>query len=469
MNHMRSPLISVCMPTYNQSRYIAEAIESVLAQSDVDLELIVVDDCSSDGTGRIVRSIADARIRYHRHDVNGGCEAARNTALRLARGEYVAWLDSDDRYNDGALSSAARVLDAHPHVALVHGGFDLISETGEALTVWEPPFREETIEKGGDAFDELIVSNYITTSTVVCRWSALDAAGPFATDIGGSSTDWEMWLRLALVGDVAYTPQRRSGYRVQPESISTRTIRSGERLRCDIRVVEGILARHATAIHDPERRRLEASAALAARALMSAIDAILAGETEGAPALVRLARERAPTLLDESRVEELLAAIDARDEYTCHRVTRALLGSLYTVLQYRRFGERIRKSAVADPEWEASLKALAHFVSTVVPADATIAVIDKWDPTILHLSGRRGYHFPHRELLPTGFPDDSGEALEHLRALVERGVTHLVVPSAASWWLEVYAGLGDYLTSRCRVERSDGLGAVYELNGAQST
>jgi len=84
-------------------------------------------------------------------------------------------------------------------------------------------------------------------------------------------------------------------------------------------------------------------------------------------------------------------------------------------------------------------------VRRVVPASAAMAVVDKWDPTVLHLSGRRGWHFPDRSAFPEGYPRTSELAIRHLAELRGEGASFLVVPSGGLWWLDHYAGLARYL------------------------
>lgn len=89
-------LVSIIMPTYNCGRFIAESINSVLAQTYTNWELLIVDDCSADNTAEVVASFKDPRIHYQRNERNSGAAVTRNTALRLVKGRYIAFLDSDD-------------------------------------------------------------------------------------------------------------------------------------------------------------------------------------------------------------------------------------------------------------------------------------------------------------------------------------------------------------------------------------
>lgn len=105
-----SPRVSVVIPTYNRAQFIASAIESVLTQTFGDFELIVVDDGSTDRTSEIVTSISDPRLVFVRQD-NAGRSTARNRALALAKGAYIAFLDSDDLYLPGKLALQIQYMD----------------------------------------------------------------------------------------------------------------------------------------------------------------------------------------------------------------------------------------------------------------------------------------------------------------------------------------------------------------------
>jgi glycosyltransferase involved in cell wall biosynthesis len=104
------PLISVVMPTFNRARLLDRALRSVLQQTYRNLEIIVVDDASSDGTAEVVKAIHDPRIRYLRHDSNKGGSAARNTGIRAAHGDYIAFLDDDDQWEPDKTEEQLRVL-----------------------------------------------------------------------------------------------------------------------------------------------------------------------------------------------------------------------------------------------------------------------------------------------------------------------------------------------------------------------
>ena len=120
-----NPKVSVVVTTYNRAALLPRAIRSVLAQTYEDYELIIVDDCSTDDTPDVIRTFVDSRIRVVRHAENTGQSAAINTGIRLARGEYIAFLDDDDEWVESKLLRQVRALDeSDPRVGLVYTWFD---------------------------------------------------------------------------------------------------------------------------------------------------------------------------------------------------------------------------------------------------------------------------------------------------------------------------------------------------------
>jgi glycosyltransferase involved in cell wall biosynthesis len=127
-----SPQVSVIIPAYNAASFIEEAVSSVLAQDFRDFELIVVDDGSTDGTGKILESFSDARLRVIRQE-NGGLASARNAGMAIARGEIISFLDADDRWLPSKLSSDLAILDAAAEVGIVVTNFVRFEEGGRFL------------------------------------------------------------------------------------------------------------------------------------------------------------------------------------------------------------------------------------------------------------------------------------------------------------------------------------------------
>ncbi len=429
-----APLVSVLVPARDAERFLAEALGSALAQP-VALELIVCDDGSHDGTAALAASFAarDPRVRVLRLDRARGVVAARNALLASARGRCVAFLDADDAYLPGGLADQVALLEREPSVVLAHGRAQIVDGNGRALPPWRRPFLEDAIEAGPSAFAELLLANEVVTSTVVARRDALRAAGPFVS-VGRSSSDWDMWLRLALRGDVAYRAAPVACYRQHDASISRGTTVGGERLRCDARVVRRALraARPAPAL----ARR--ARSALAARALLAAGELNTSGERRAALRALALASHSRPDLL--AGLARLATAIARGDDYAAFVASNALLDRLAGALVGTRYGGLLAARAARDPDWEATLRRIARTVRTVTPSDAVLGTVTRWDPTLLRLSGRRGRNFPAE-----AYPPDSAAAIAHLEQQRAQGLSHLIFPSASMWWLDYYAGLGERL------------------------
>jgi hypothetical protein len=440
-----APRVSVCIPARDAAAFLPRALASALAQDVDGLEVIIGDDASCDATTEV--AAADRRVRIVRQRSPVGVAANRNACLAAARGAYVAWLDADDEYLPGALARQLAVLDADRGIALVHGGCEWVDEAGAPLPGANAPFAHDAVEAPAEAFRQLLAANELTTSTVVARRHG----ERFEPAVGRSSTDWHMWLRLALRGAVAYTSATGARYRRHAGSISHATSASGERLRCDVRVVS-------RALREPRRPPGAArvgTAALAAKALLHAGDAYTRGKRSAALAAISTAGRLGAS------VGGLLAATRRGDDEACSRLTKHALAGLGERLEGTRFGTRVARLAARDPAWDAELRHAGRFAGSATPPSAVIAAVAKWDPALLAASCRDGCNYPDRALLGDGYPRDGAAAVAHLDELRRtRGITHVVVPSVSGWWLEQYPALARRLG---RTLAADGRCAVYAL------
>lgn len=460
--------MSVCLPVRNQAHYLRYALDSVLTQSLQDFEVIVYDDASTDDPQEVLIAMDDPRIRYFRHNTNVGVAINRNFCLKEARGAYIGWLDADDRYERNALKILSETLDANPQVGLVHAGFHLIDEDGSRLRGWGPYSSYDlVIEPGYLAFRELVLCNYITTSTVMVRSQVQQAAGLFVPSVGRSSTDWNMWLRLALFGDLAYRSLVVAEYRQHANTISAMTSRSGERLSCDARAVQHVFDRHSDSIVDSKSLYQRAMAAQAIRWLLHA-EACLSGGRRAAALKAGLqAYILVGQLAGKAKWMRLFFALWRADEYQHYRSSKSVLSQLYGALKETKYGEKIQHLAVVDPEWDKAMGQIAMTVRRVTGDRDRIAAIDKYDPTIFHLSRRKGRHFPDLPGAAKGsYPRDSEQAIAHLETLRLEGIRYLVIPCFASWWLDFYEGFGEHLEQNYRKAWADELCSIYQLDKA---
>lgn len=433
---MSKPLVSVVVPARDAERFLAEALASALAQP-VALELLVCDDGSRDGTRAIARQLG-ARVLCH--DRPRGVVAARNALVAAARGRYVAFLDADDVLLPGALAAQVDVLERRADVALVHGGAEIIEAGGRVLPPWRRPFSEDTVEDGHDAFGELLLCNEMVASTVVARAEALRAAGPFHR-VGESSSDWDMWLRLALQGAVAYRAAPVARYRQHAASISRAATASGARLRCDARVVRRALSISDRIAVEKVQWSRRARSALAAKAVLAAGDFQTRGERRSALRALLLAARVRPDLLSAG-LAALARAIVTGDDYAAYVAGNTVVDRLAGALVGTRYGGLLADRAAQDPDWDATLRRIARTVQAVTPAHAVLGTVTKWDPTLLCLSRRQGRNFP-----TAVYPPDSAAAVAHLDEQRAQGLSHLVVPNASLWWLDHYEGLAERLAA----------------------
>jgi glycosyltransferase involved in cell wall biosynthesis len=207
----RMTLVSVVMPTHNHALYIGDAIASVLSQSHGNLELIVVDNYSTDNTREIVEQIDDGRVRYCQYDNEGIIAASRNQAVSIATGDVVAFLDSDDTWSADKLSTQLPHLDTNGVVA-VATNFTPIGETrfcrrhrscGRRQTYRDYDYRA------------VALGNPVMTSSLITRRAALLGVGGF--DVSPELAfleDWELWLRMSRLGHVRVLTTRLINYRV---------------------------------------------------------------------------------------------------------------------------------------------------------------------------------------------------------------------------------------------------------------
>ena len=187
------PFFSVVIPTYNRAGFIEQTINSVLRQTFSDFEVIVVDDGSKDNTREVVAAIRDSRVFYH-YKENEERAAARNMGVRLARGKYVTFLDSDDLLYENHLATAMKVVEQYGEPEFFHLGYEIkdVSQAKTRRVDYLPEIANEA----------LISGNHLSCGGVFLRRDIAER-NPFNTDRDLSGTeDYELWLRLASQYDL---------------------------------------------------------------------------------------------------------------------------------------------------------------------------------------------------------------------------------------------------------------------------
>jgi GT2 family glycosyltransferase len=295
-----SPKVTVLLAVHDGAPFVRHALESVLAQTFADFELLVVDDASADNTVEIVQSLADSRVRLLRNERNLGQVSSLNRGLREARGQYVARMDADDICHRERLAQQVAVLDAHPRIGVVGSWLELIDERGRRVG----RLNERLEDYVSYVYATLIMRVYIAHSAATYRREAVLALGGY-DEATGPSEDKDLWRRLLLNRwDARNVPAPLVAYRLHDKQLSQ--VRSAFQRRVDEESQDRFLATLApdTAVK-PLRLLLAANSAFWTEdgdAARHAVAPVLAGAT----------RHLALSPGDARKLEQLVAARIAR-------------------------------------------------------------------------------------------------------------------------------------------------------------
>ena len=208
--------ITVLVAVHNGEPYLRSAIDSVLAQSLSDFELLVVDDASQDGTAKLLASYDDPRLRVLRNETNLGQVPSLNLGLREARGEYIARLDADDRCLPRRLERQVAVLDALPRIGLVGGWMDIVDESGRRLGAQ----RGRIDDLLSYVYATLVMQVYVAHPAAMFRRQPVLELGGYDEALAPSE-DHDLWRQLLLDGwDARIVPETLVEYRVHPRQLS---------------------------------------------------------------------------------------------------------------------------------------------------------------------------------------------------------------------------------------------------------
>lgn len=210
-----TPPISIVIPCYNQAAFLGEAIESALTQTYANREVIVIDDGSQDDTSAVAERYGVRCIRQH----NGGLSAARNAGLHASRGDYLVFLDADDRLIADALQRGYDCLTAHPDAVFASGHYRYIRSDGSLLLEYPQPPRE------ADAYQAMLKRNYIGMhATVMYRRGIFAQVGGFDPGLK-SCEDYDLYLRITRNHRVVSHDRIVAEYRMHEASMSVNAAR----------------------------------------------------------------------------------------------------------------------------------------------------------------------------------------------------------------------------------------------------
>lgn len=200
---IKNELISVVIPTYNRAYCIENAIQSVLAQTYSDIEVIVIDDASNDATRRVIEKIADSRVRYYLREENCGAAAARNLGVSYAHGSYIAFHDSDDSWLPDKLKKQMQLYEKNSAYGLVYGRYTMKLDSGNEIVV---PDGTEPDDFSGNIFARLLVKNTIGAPTILMRKEVFEKVGGFDEDMR-CLEDWDFVLKVSKSYEIGFLPE----------------------------------------------------------------------------------------------------------------------------------------------------------------------------------------------------------------------------------------------------------------------
>lgn len=195
------PKVSIIMPSYNKEKYIVKSINSILNQTFVDWELIIIDDCSTDGSVECIKKNQDYRILFYQNEKNIGIANVRNHALEMATGEYIALLDADDISLEYRLEKEANFLDAHPEIDVVFGGFQEIDENDNIKETYFIPLKNPDYIKA-----KLMVIDVIPNGSCMYRKKFVDQYNIRYRNGYLGMDDYLFWVECSLYGKISGMP-----------------------------------------------------------------------------------------------------------------------------------------------------------------------------------------------------------------------------------------------------------------------
>jgi glycosyltransferase involved in cell wall biosynthesis len=283
MRESSSPAVSVIIPAYNSVPWVAETLDSVLAQTFKDFEVIVVDDGSTDETPAVVAGYG-SRVRYLRQE-HGGQPSARNAGIRAACGAYIAFLDADDLWLPEKLQLQMDLFSRHPDLAWVYSDVIVFNE-GSGREAFK--YSDVTKLYAGDILRPLLLFDFIASPTPVVKREVFGTVGYFdeSPDLQNSE-DWNMWLRIAAKYPVRFVERPLAKYRRHAASKSA-TASFEHAFQSRWTIIENAVAR------DPERLSDLREQALAGACLGMVGPMVRRGDRRGARRMLRRATSLVP-------------------------------------------------------------------------------------------------------------------------------------------------------------------------------
>ncbi|RPJ22608.1 MAG: glycosyltransferase [Chloroflexi bacterium] len=203
-------LISIVTPSFNQARYIEETIRSVLSQGIEHIEYLIVDGGSTDGTINAIKKYED-KLTWWVSETDRGQTDAINKGFARAKGQFLAWINSDDTYEPGAVAAAVKYLQQHPQVGMVYGDCNYINESGTVIGKFHSAQTNYRLLRRG--YTRIPQQTMFFRAELWAQLGPLDPSFYFAMD-------YDLWIRIAARTEIKYVPQTWANFRLQPSGKS---------------------------------------------------------------------------------------------------------------------------------------------------------------------------------------------------------------------------------------------------------
>lgn len=225
-----SPKVSVILPVFNASPYLEEAVVSILRQTYDNFELIIVDDCSTDGSTKLAEAIAkrDKRIKFLKNKTNQKLSKTLNKAITEASGKYIARMDADDISLPDRLALQVAHMEKHPSVGIIGGSMEIINEKGTVIGQRHYPITDKEIRK------KMFWYSPYSHPLIMIRKSVLDRIGLYEHHYNPAE-DYDLYFRIGTVSQFANLPQTLLRYRIIPKSMTTGSTKKMEEKTIEIR------------------------------------------------------------------------------------------------------------------------------------------------------------------------------------------------------------------------------------------
>jgi len=211
--NMRNPKISIIIPTYNRADLLPQAIDSVLKQTYRNWETMIVDDGSTDETEKVVKKYRDSRIHYIAHQSNLGSSSARNTGIKKTKGQFIAFLDSDDEWLSEKLACQMQVFkNKSNHCGVVYTGGYMVKNNKEILA--------KSVEINlNNFYEKILFKNIVGSSTVLIKRECFDKVGLYDVSLINYQ-DWDMWIRISKYYQFILVNLPLIKYHIHPDQLS---------------------------------------------------------------------------------------------------------------------------------------------------------------------------------------------------------------------------------------------------------